>query len=61
MKKIFSILIVAICVSLAASAQTIEKKWGFGAGAGGYYNIDTKSLGFTPEAYLSRYLSSHSI
>lgn len=57
MKKIFSFLIVAICISLATSAQTIEKKWGFGAGAGGYYNIDTKSLGFTPEAYLSRYLS----
>jgi len=49
--------LLALWGHVALMGQTIEKKWGFGAGAGGYFNLDTKTIGFTPEAYLSLYLS----
>lgn len=57
MKKILAILAFSLLCSVMMMGQTIEKKWGFGAGGGGYYNLDTKTIGFTPEAYLGRYLS----
>ena len=52
-----SLWLLALWGHVALMGQTIEKKWGFGAGAGGYFNLDTKTIGFTPEAYLSLYLS----
>lgn len=57
MKRIYSLLASFLLVVVVANGQTIEKKWGFGAGAGGYLNLNNSSLGFSPDAYLSRYLS----
>ncbi|MBN2807622.1 MAG: OmpA family protein [Prolixibacteraceae bacterium] len=57
MRKLLIFLVIGLLWHCNAVGQTIEKKWGFGAGAGGYYNLDTKTIGLTPEAYLSRYLS----
>ena len=34
-----------------------DKDLGFGAGAGGYHNSNTKTIGFIPGAYLSRFVS----
>lgn len=57
MKKIL-LLAIAIAITMGIlNAQTIEKKWGLGAGVGGYYNLKTNSIGFAPDAYLSRYIS----
>lgn len=57
MKKILLIsLFAALVISL--NAQTQEKKWGFGAGVGPYGGLNKSSIGFSPELYLSTYLSS---
>jgi OOP family OmpA-OmpF porin len=58
MKK--TILLVMILAFVATvNAQTSDKKWGFGAGVGGYGRIngDKANLGLMPELFLSRYLS----
>jgi len=56
MKKalLFS-LILAFTAGL--NAQTPDKKWGLGLGAGAYGTLNNSSIGFMPEAYLGRYLS----
>lgn len=50
-------MMTLLMIIINVQAQTIEKKWGFGAGAGGYYNLQSSSIGLSPEVYLSRYLS----
>lgn len=57
MKKV---LLVAVASLLLGSvfAQTSDKKWGIGAGAGVYGTLKQGGAGFTPELYLSRYLNS---
>lgn len=58
MKKEFILLVlITLLMAVASNAQTVEKKWGFGADIGGYYNMDMNAAGMTPGAYLSRYLS----
>ncbi len=56
MKKI---LLLSLLVAFAAitNAQTVDKKWGIGAGVGAYGTTNKSSIGFMPELYLSRYLS----
>lgn len=55
MKKVilFS-LILAFCAS--SQAQTLDKKFGLGAGLGAYSASDQGGLGLMPELYLSTYL-----
>jgi outer membrane protein OmpA-like peptidoglycan-associated protein len=55
-----TLLLLALMLIFAGSAetQTLDKKWGLGAGLGGYSNLNNNSIGFMPELYLSRYLSS---
>lgn len=57
MKRIYLLQLLLFFLIVNVSAQTIEKKWGWGAGAGGYYNLETEKLGLMPEVYLSRFLS----
>lgn len=57
MKKIYLLILLGFAITMNLQAQTQEMKWGLGLDAGGYYNLDTKSLGFSPEAYLSRFIS----
>jgi len=57
MKRLFLITIM-FCLALVSSAQTVDKKWGFGLAPGVYGSINDGGLGFMPEAYLSRNLSS---
>lgn len=57
MRKFTTSILVLLLLTMLTNAQTVEKKWGFGAGAGGYVNIASDGIGFTPEFYLSRYLS----
>ena len=56
MKK-FLLLSLLIAFTAITNAQTIDKKWGIGAGVGAYGTLNKSSLGFMPELYLSRYLS----
>ncbi|MDP3914470.1 MAG: OmpA family protein [Bacteroidota bacterium] len=56
MKKLFFLSFILIFVA-TAGAQTVDKKWGFGAGLGAYGTIDNSGIGLMPELYLSRYLS----
>jgi len=57
MKKLFILFAVLFAVQLA-QAQNVEKKWAIGLGGGYYHNFDAyKADGWTPEAYVSRYLS----
>lgn len=64
MKK-FTFLLLGLVLVLSAMAQNADNRWAIGLGAGGYYinPINDKtgqydnSLGFTPELYLSTYLS----
>lgn len=55
-----TLLLLALMLIFAGSAetQTLDKKWGLGAGLGAYSNLNNNSIGFMPELYLSRYLSS---
>ncbi len=57
MKKIITAIAVVLAITATIQAQTIEKKWGFGAGIGGYANLHNGNIGMMPEAYLSRFLS----
>ncbi len=57
MKKIFLILTACLLLN-SAFAQTMDKKWGLGVGAGVYGTLKQGGAGFTPELYLSRYLNS---
>ncbi|MBN1927042.1 MAG: OmpA family protein [Prolixibacteraceae bacterium] len=57
MKKYFFFPLFFILIILSSGAQTLEKKWGFGAAAGTYYNDGLKTFGLDIDAYLSRYLS----
>jgi len=54
-KQLLLSLILAIAVSV--SAQTVDKKWGLGIGAGAYGATNADGVGLMPELYLSRYLS----
>lgn len=56
MKKLTTFLAIII-IATASFAQTSDKKWGLGIGAGAYGNIDNNGIGIMPELYLSRYLS----
>lgn len=56
MKK-FLLLLLFIGIVAGSNAQTSEKKWGIGAGVGPYGGLNKSSIGFTPELYLSTYLS----
>jgi len=47
-------LVYAICIN----AQTSDKKWGIGVGAGAYTSLQNDGIGFMPELYFSRYLGS---
>lgn len=57
MKKILLLSLFAALLAVA-NAQTLDKKWGIGAGVGPYGGLNRSSIGFTPELYLSTYLSS---
>ena len=57
MKK-FLLLVAASLLLSSTFAQTSDKKWGIGAGAGVYGTLKQGGAGFTPELYLSRYLNS---
>ncbi|BBE16793.1 OmpA domain protein [Aquipluma nitroreducens] len=56
MKKtlLLSLLIAFVAIT---NAQTVDKKWGIGAGIGAYGTLNKSGVGFMPELYLSRYLS----
>ncbi|HLN72826.1 MAG: OmpA family protein [Methylococcaceae bacterium] len=56
-KAVLCLLIVAFAIIV--NAQTSEKKWGIGVGAGAYnlFEDKNKDVGFMPELYLGRYLS----
>jgi len=56
MKKtlLLSLLIAFVAIT---NAQTVDKKWGIGAGVGAYGTLNKSGVGFMPELYLSRYLS----
>ena len=56
MKKL---LLLSLLLAFTASihAQTVDKKWGFGAAVGAYGTLNNANVGFMPELYLSRYLS----
>lgn len=56
MKK-FLLLSLLIAFTAITNAQTVDKKWGIGAGVGAYGTLNKSSIGFMPELYLSRYLS----
>ena len=56
MKKLL-LLFAIIMLLQSAFAQTVDKKWGIGAGVGAYGTLNKSSIGFMPELYLSRYLS----
>jgi len=46
-----------IAFAAMTQAQTVDKVWGVGAGAGAYGSINDGGIGIMPEVYLSRYLS----
>ena len=56
MKKIL-LLSLLIAIVAITNAQTVDKKWGIGAGVGAYGTLNKSGIGFMPELYLSRYLS----
>ncbi len=55
--KTLLLVVIASLMMLSASAQNADNKWGLGLGAGIYQNTEMDYSGFTPEIYLSRYLS----
>jgi outer membrane protein OmpA-like peptidoglycan-associated protein len=55
MKKILLLSLLFACTFIS-QAQTSDKKWGFGVGAGVYGTSDEKIKGFIPELYFSRYV-----
>lgn len=56
MKKTF-LLFLVVAFAVTVNAQTSDKKWGVGVGAGAYGIINDGGIGFIPELYFSRYLS----
>ena len=52
-------LLLSLLIAFAAitNAQTVDKKWGIGAGVGAYGTLNKSGVGFKPELFLSRYLS----
>ena len=56
MKKV---LLLSLIFAFAAitQAQTSDKKWGLGIGAGAYGTINDGGMGLMPELYFGRYLS----
>ncbi|HAQ18094.1 MAG TPA: hypothetical protein DCR40_02545 [Prolixibacteraceae bacterium] len=56
MKKLVLLSLIVV-FAMSSNAQTIDKKWGLGGGAGAYGTIENGGIGIIPELYLSRYLS----
>jgi outer membrane protein OmpA-like peptidoglycan-associated protein len=56
MKRVI-LLSLILSFTLGVNAQTVDKKWGIGAGLGAYGTLNNANLGFMPELYLSTYLS----
>ncbi|MBA4410529.1 MAG: thrombospondin type 3 repeat-containing protein [Bacteroidota bacterium] len=56
MKKLILLLLI-VAFTISSHAQTIDKKWGLGGGAGAYGTLENGGIGIIPELYLSRYLS----
>jgi len=56
MKKIL-LLSLLVAFTAITNAQTIDKKWGIGAGVGAYGTLNKSGVGFMPGLFLSRYLS----
>ncbi len=56
MKKTI-LLFMVLAFTFGVKAQTVDKKWGIGAGVGAYGTLKDGGTGFMPELYLSRYLS----
>lgn len=58
MKKLL-LLSLILAFTAGLNAQSIDKKWGFGLGLGGYgaINNNKSEIGLMPELFLSRYLS----
>ena len=56
MKRTF-LLFLVVAFAVTVNAQTSDRKWGLGAGAGAYSNLKDGGIGLIPELYLSRYLS----
>jgi len=55
--KRYLLLILILSAAVLTNAQTADKKWGLGLGAGIYGNFDKDGIGLIPEIYLSRYIS----
>ena len=51
------LLFVILAFTVSLDAQTIDKRWGVGAGLGAYSPSNQGGLGLMPELFLSRYLS----
>ena len=56
MKKTI-LLSLILAFAFGVNAQTVDKKWGIGAGVGAYGTLKDGGTGFMPELYFSRYLS----
>lgn len=56
MKRLVLILLL-VAFAAMTQAQTADKKWGLGVGAGAYGTLNESGIGLMPELYLSRYLS----
>ena len=56
MKKTFLLLLI-VAFAATVNAQTPDRKWGFGIGAGAYGTIENGGIGVMPELYFGRYLS----
>lgn len=57
MKKLL-LLSLFFAFAAVSQAQTVDKKMGFGIGAGAYGSTNDAGVGLNPELYLSRYLST---
>jgi len=57
MKKAL-LLSLFFAFAAASQAQTVDKKWGIGLGAGAYGTTNDAGVGLNPELYFSRYLST---
>ena len=57
MKKVLLLSLLFSC-AIMSQAQTADKKWGIGFGAGAYGTTNESSTGLMPELYFSRYLSN---
>ena len=50
-----TLIIILLLFGISVIAQTEDKKWGMGLGAGIYENDGLGSYGFMPQLSLSRY------